>query len=76
LIARDVETAKALITSLAAGTDRPLRTDIDTRHQELLTWLKASGLESITFNAVMTHGVPDLPGDWTRRFAPLTVAAG
>ncbi|MEV5567979.1 GNAT family N-acetyltransferase [Streptomyces sp. NPDC052196] len=76
LIARDTETAKALVASLAAGTDRPLRTDVDVRHEELLSWLKASGLEAVGFNAVMTYGVPELPGDWTRRFAPLTVAAG
>ncbi|MGW6354928.1 GNAT family N-acetyltransferase [Streptomyces sp. NPDC055092] len=76
LIARDTETAKALVTSLAAGTDRPLRTDIDVRHEELLAWIKERGVESLAFNAVMTYGAPDLPGDWTRRFAPLTVAAG
>jgi GNAT superfamily N-acetyltransferase len=76
LIARDTDTAKSLITSLAAGTERPLRTDIDVRHEELLTWLKASGLEPIAFNAVMLRGAPALPGDWARRFAPLTVAAG
>ncbi|MEV4915348.1 GNAT family N-acetyltransferase [Streptomyces tirandamycinicus] len=76
LIARDTETAKSLIVSLAARTERPLRTDIDVRHQELLAWVKASGLEPIAFNAVMLRGTPALPGDWTRRFAPLTVAAG
>jgi GNAT superfamily N-acetyltransferase len=76
LIARDTETAKALITSLAAHTDRPLRTDIDVRHEELLFWAKEHGLESVSFNAVMTYGISELPGDWTRRFAPLTVAAG
>jgi hypothetical protein len=76
LIARDTETAKALISSLADGTDRPLRTDIDVRHKELLDWVKERGLEPIAFNAVMTLGTADLPGDWTRRFAPLTVAAG
>lgn len=76
LIARDTATAKALITSLAALTDRPLRTDIDVRHEELLSWAKERGLASVAFNSVMTHRVPDLPGDWTRRFAPLTVAAG
>ncbi|AYN40466.1 GNAT family N-acetyltransferase [Streptomyces dangxiongensis] len=76
LVARDTETAKALVASLAAHTDRPLRTDIDVRHEELLTWAKARGLVSVGFNAVMTHGITDLPGDWTRRFAPLTVAAG
>ncbi|MET9516192.1 GNAT family N-acetyltransferase [Streptomyces sp. NPDC002994] len=76
LIARDPETAKALIASLAAGTDRPLRTDIDVRHEDLLEWLKAHGLEPVAFNAAMTYGIPALPGDWTRRFAPLTLAAG
>ncbi|MGN5379368.1 GNAT family N-acetyltransferase [Streptomyces sp. MUSC 14] len=76
LIARDTETAKALIASLADGTDRPLRTDIDVRHEELLAWAKTHGLTPVAFNSVMTYGIPDLPGDWTRRFAPLTVAAG
>jgi len=76
LIARDTETAKALIASLAAHTDRPLRTDIDVRHEKLLAWAKERGLASVAFNAVMTYGIPELPGDWTRRFAPLTVAAG
>lgn len=76
LIARDTETAKALIASLAAHTDRPLRTDIDVRHEELLSWVKEQGLASAGFNAVMAYGISELPGDWTRRFAPLTVAAG
>ncbi|WP_371670320.1 GNAT family N-acetyltransferase [Streptomyces sp. NBC_00289] len=76
LIAHDAETAQALLTSLAARTDRPLRTDIDVRHEELLDWAKQRGLESIAFNAVMTYGITELPGDWSRRFAPLTVAAG
>ncbi|MFC9467898.1 GNAT family N-acetyltransferase [Streptomyces coelicoflavus] len=76
LIARDTETAKALVGSLAARTDRPLRTDIDVRHEELLTWMKERGLSTVAPNAVMTYGITDLPGDWNRRFAPLTVAAG
>lgn len=76
LVARDTETAKALIASLAAHTDRPLRTDIDVRHEELLAWARAHGLESVAYNAVMTYGIPELPGDWSRRFAPVTVAAG
>ncbi len=76
LIARDTETAQALIASLAADTDRPLRTDIDVRHEELLAWVTSRGLESVAFNAVMTYGMDELPGDWQRRFAPLTVAAG
>ncbi|MFE4665885.1 GNAT family N-acetyltransferase [Streptomyces sp. NPDC056716] len=76
LIAQDTETAKALITSVAAHTDRPLRTDLDVRHTELLTWAKERGLASVSFNTVMTYRIGELPGDWSRRFAPLTIAAG
>ncbi|MEU9668744.1 GNAT family N-acetyltransferase [Streptomyces bobili] len=76
LVARDTETAKSLVASLAEHSDRPLRTDIDVRHEELLAWLKGRGLSSVAFNTVMTYGITELPGDWSRRFAPLTVAAG
>ncbi|WP_307790304.1 GNAT family N-acetyltransferase [Streptomyces actuosus] len=75
LIAHDTRTAQALVNSLAAHSDRPLRTDIDVRHEELLTWLKQHGLASVAFNAVMSLGITELPGDWRRRFAPVTVAA-
>ncbi|MGW2668586.1 GNAT family N-acetyltransferase [Streptomyces sp. NPDC001272] len=76
LIARDTATAQALVSVLASTTERPLRTDVDVRHEELISWLKERGLESLAFNAVMTRDIPGLPGDWTRRWAPLTVAAG
>lgn len=76
LVARDTGTAQSLVTALAMSTDRPLRTDVDVRHEELLGWLKDHGLDSVAFNSVMTRGIPGLPGDWTRRWAPLTVAAG
>ncbi|MFB7605765.1 GNAT family N-acetyltransferase [Streptomyces gardneri] len=76
LIAKDPATAQALIASLAAATDRPLRTDIDVRHTTLLSWAKENGIDSIATNGVMVRSLPDLPGDWRRRFAPLTVAAG
>ncbi|MFI1961127.1 GNAT family N-acetyltransferase [Streptomyces althioticus] len=75
LIARDTATAQALIASLAAHTNRPLRTDIDVRHRELLDWVKKHGLAPVAFNTVMTLGITKLPGDWSRRFAPVTVAA-
>ncbi|MFD6799986.1 GNAT family N-acetyltransferase [Streptomyces cyaneofuscatus] len=76
LIARDTATAKALVTALAASTDRPLRADVDARHEELLGWLVERGLEPGSRTAVMTYGIEDLPGDATRRFAPLTIATG
>ncbi|MGW6455972.1 GNAT family N-acetyltransferase [Streptomyces sp. NPDC055078] len=74
LIAHGTATAKALIASLGAATDRPLRTDIDIRHEELLRWLKEHGLKTAAFNTVMTYAVDNLPGDWRRRFAPLSLA--
>ncbi|WP_327305768.1 GNAT family N-acetyltransferase [Streptomyces sp. NBC_01298] len=76
LVAQDTGAAQALVTALAATTDRDLRTDVDVRHEELLGWLKDRGLGSVAFNAVMTRDIPGPPGDWTRRWAPLTVAAG
>ncbi len=62
LIARDTATAQALIASLAAHTNRPLRTDIDVRHEELLSWAKDHGLSTVALNAVMTYGITELPG--------------
>ncbi|MFG3192503.1 GNAT family N-acetyltransferase [Streptomyces omiyaensis] len=76
LIARDTATAQALVASLAEATERPLRTDVDVRHTELVSWLTENGLAPVVTNAVMIRSLPDLPGDATRRFAPLTVAAG
>ncbi|MET7679459.1 GNAT family N-acetyltransferase [Streptomyces sp. NPDC005423] len=76
LIARDQETAKALIASVAAHTDRPLRTDIDVRHEDLVAWTEERGLASVAVRAVMAYGITELPGDWTQRFAPLMVATG
>ncbi|MFF3953937.1 GNAT family N-acetyltransferase [Streptomyces sp. NPDC001890] len=76
LVARDTATAEALVASLAETTDLPLRVDIDARHTELLDWFEAHGLRPGPTTAVMTHGAADVPGDWTRRYAPLTVAMG
>ncbi|MFD4026146.1 GNAT family N-acetyltransferase [Streptomyces sp. NPDC058576] len=76
LIARDTATAQALVAALAATTDRPLRADVDARHEELLGWLAEHGLAPLSRTTVMTYGIPDLPGDAARRFAPLTVATG
>ncbi|MFD7497807.1 GNAT family N-acetyltransferase [Streptomyces sp. NPDC059832] len=76
LIARDTATAQALVASLAEATDLPLRVDVDARHTELLDWFEECGLRPGSSTTVMALGAPDLPGDWTRRYAPLTVATG
>ncbi|WP_327268991.1 GNAT family N-acetyltransferase [Streptomyces sp. NBC_01218] len=76
LVASDTATAQALVASLASETSLPLRTEIDTRHTELRGWLAEHGLTAVSRTAVMVRGRTDLPGDWSRRFAPLTVATG
>ncbi|MFD7291372.1 GNAT family N-acetyltransferase [Streptomyces sp. NPDC059863] len=76
LIARDTETAKALISTLATGPDRPVRTVIDLRHEELLNWLKEHGLNPVALTTLMTYSDQELPGDRSRRFAPLNMATG
>lgn len=76
LIAPDSRTAGALVASLAKATELPLRADIDARHTELLARLRKCGLRTVSGTTVMAYGVSELPGDWTRRYAPLTVAMG
>ncbi|WP_328720601.1 GNAT family N-acetyltransferase [Streptomyces sp. NBC_00247] len=76
LIALDTETAKALVASLASVTELTLRVEVDARHTELRRWLAEHGLTSVSSTALMAKGCPDVPGDWSRRFAPLTVATG
>lgn len=76
LVARDTDTATALFASLAGATDRELRVDVDGRHEEFLGRLGAGGLQEVSGTSVMTLGAPDLPGDRSRLFAPLSVAMG
>ncbi|MFH8618009.1 GNAT family N-acetyltransferase [Streptomyces sp. NPDC017979] len=74
--ARDSRTARALIASLARSTAEPLRMHVDVRHKEVLDWVRESGLESVGATVTMTHGGGELPGDWRRCFAPLSLATG
>ncbi|MGW0854593.1 GNAT family N-acetyltransferase [Streptomyces sp. NPDC002690] len=76
LIAPDTDTAKALVASLASDTELTLRAEIDIRHTELRRWLTEHGLTAVSNTTLMAKGCPDVPGDWSRRFAPLTVATG
>ncbi|MFF0746808.1 GNAT family N-acetyltransferase [Streptomyces sp. NPDC004111] len=76
LVARDTETAKALLASLATGAGHPLRLDVDTQHTELGDWLSTQGLTRTASSTTMSYGAPVLPGDPHRRFAPLATATG
>lgn len=75
VIAASTDIAKSLITALAHGIHGEVRTDVDTRNAELCQWLEARGIKQRSVpNYVMVHGADDVPGDLTRRFAPVTVA--
>ncbi|MGQ4484792.1 GNAT family N-acetyltransferase [Streptomyces sp. SAS_281] len=75
LIAKDTSTAKLLVASLARATDRPLRVDVDARHEELLDWLGRCGLRSDSETTVMSLG-GRRHTDWHRYFAPFSLATG
>ncbi|WP_405898790.1 GNAT family N-acetyltransferase [Streptomyces sp. NBC_00727] len=75
LISRDTAVAKRLLASLAEVTDRPLRVDVDARHEELLDWLGGCGLRPRSETTMMTLGGRQ-HGDWSRYFAPLSLATG
>ncbi|THA71872.1 GNAT family N-acetyltransferase [Streptomyces sp. A0958] len=75
LIARDTATAKLLVTSLAEATDRPLRVDIDARHDELIDWVGACGLRHHSGTTEMVLGGRQ-HGDRAQRFGPLSLATG
>ncbi|MGC5409859.1 GNAT family N-acetyltransferase, partial [Streptomyces sp. DT225] len=65
LIAKNTSTAKLLVASLAAATDRPLRVDVDARHDDLLDWLGHCGLRSDSETTVMSLGGRQY-ADWHR----------
>ncbi|MFJ7630236.1 GNAT family N-acetyltransferase [Streptomyces sp. NPDC097595] len=75
LIAKDTSTAKLLVTSLAEATERPLRVDVDARHEDLVAWLGRCGLRSGSETTVMTLGGRQY-ADWPRYFAPFSLATG
>ncbi|NEC64258.1 GNAT family N-acetyltransferase [Streptomyces sp. SID9727] len=75
LIAKDTSTAKRLVASLAEATDRPLRVDVDARHEDLLDWLGRCGLRSDSETTVMSLG-GRRHTDWQRYFAPFSLATG
>ncbi|MEV0850072.1 GNAT family N-acetyltransferase [Streptomyces sp. NPDC049954] len=74
VIAHDTATAQSLIEDLAGESTRPVKVDVDVRHKELGDWLHESGLERTSVSPVMLRGSERLPGDWRRRFAPLSTA--
>lgn len=74
LVAPDGETAKRLVTALAAATRTPVRLDLDPDRAELPGWATARGLEPTGRTLVMAHGPLAERGIPAHRFAPISVA--
>lgn len=74
VVAPDGAAARRLITDLAAGITGPVRLDLDPDRPELPEWAVGHGLQPVALTAVMARGDPNLPGDPTRLFTPISVA--
>jgi GNAT superfamily N-acetyltransferase len=74
LVAPDGETARRLVTALAAGAPTPVRLDLDPDRAELPGWAHAHGLEPAGRTVVMAHGEVTERGAPGHLFAPISVA--
>ncbi|HEX4700966.1 MAG TPA: GNAT family N-acetyltransferase [Pseudonocardiaceae bacterium] len=75
VVADDKDTARALLSDLAASTTGPVRLDLVRSRPDQLAWAAEHGLRPGSSTTVMIHG-DDLPGDRDRLFNPLMVAMG
>jgi GNAT superfamily N-acetyltransferase len=74
LVAPDGETARRLVTALAAATRTPVRLDLDPDRAELPGWAIARGLEPTGRTVVMAHGPLTERGTPAHLFTPISVA--
>jgi GNAT superfamily N-acetyltransferase len=74
LVAPDGETARRLVTALAAAARTPVRLDLDPDRPELPGWVNARGLEPVGRTLVMARGGRTPRGTPGRLFAPISVA--
>jgi GNAT superfamily N-acetyltransferase len=75
VVADDQDTARALLTDLAAAQHGPIRLGLVHSRPEQIEWALAHGLRPGPGTTVMVSGA-DLPGDRKRLFNPLMVAMG
>jgi hypothetical protein len=73
-VAPDGETARRLVTALAAGAPTPVRLDLDPDRAELPGWAHAHGLEPAGLRVAMAHGEVTERGMQGHLFAPISVA--
>jgi GNAT superfamily N-acetyltransferase len=74
LVAPDAESAKHLVTDLAAHAHGTIRLDLDPDRQELPAWADKHGLEPAGRTQVMARGELTDRGTPDRLFAPISVA--
>jgi GNAT superfamily N-acetyltransferase len=74
LVAPDAESAKHLVTDLAAHAHGTIRLDLDPDRQELPAWADKHGLEPAGRTQVMARGELIDRGTPDRLFAPISVA--
>jgi GNAT superfamily N-acetyltransferase len=77
LVAPDLDTAQALITSVAQRASDPVRLDFDPGRSPLTAWVRSHGLAIVNETAFMVHGTPwPPPGPHDHLISPITVALG
>ena len=74
LVAPDGETARRLVTALAADAPTPVRLDLDPDRAELPGWAHAHGLEPTGRTVAMARGETTERGKQAHLFAPISVA--
>lgn len=75
VVADDLATACDLIADLVAGSELPVRLDLDGRRPELVAWAAEHGVPHYFSTSAMVHG-GGMPGDFTRLFTPTMQALG
>ncbi|WP_188187671.1 GNAT family N-acetyltransferase [Nonomuraea sp. SYSU D8015] len=75
VVARDEETARALIGDLAREVDGEVRMDFDLAHESMIRWAGEHGITEAWRVTRMVRG-GGLPGDRARQFLPFMQALG
>ncbi|MFG1943115.1 GNAT family N-acetyltransferase [Nonomuraea sp. NPDC048826] len=75
VVARDEETARALIADLALDVGGEVRMDLDLAHASLVRWAGEHGVGAPWEVSLMARGGPP-PGDRSRQFLPFMQALG
>jgi hypothetical protein len=76
VIARDDDTARALIDALASGEAGQVRVDLGADHAGVSRWAEQHGLAAGITTPLMVHGGQAMPGAREQLYAPLTLGLG